>query len=229
MKLRIIFFFAISMPMTACQKPADTNQMVPFTVSMSALVGSTLPASQKAEEMAKAAELLLTADGMIEANSMAKAALKIDPNNLRAGFIVALLSPIMVAKGFYGRTKNFVDQHPKSFKASGTREEFEAKTQPSIVRFLEDAPADLNSEAEIQDVIDQVRDALEKLRLFVHSHKEKELTLKENAILFLICPAVMLKPVRSPHWRAVNMNSNARTQRFATKSHSIAPTLKALK
>lgn len=188
MKLKSILLLAVSMSMLACQKPSsEQSQMVSFTVSMSALVGSKLPAPQKAEELAKAAELLLTADGMFEAYSMANAALKIDPNNLRAGFIKALLAPMMAFKGLYGRGKKFAEKHPKTFNESGTLEEWEAKTNPISVRFLEDVPkgvGELNRESDLQDVVDQFLDAIDQLRLFAHNHKNSELTLKENSILF---------------------------------------------
>ncbi len=138
-----------------------------------------LTTPQRAEELAKIAEQLLTAQGFIYAVDLANQALLIDPKNLRAQFIKAILGPLVAQKGILARIAPLAAQDPvlKS-KYEKMLAEIEG-TQPnsSIKTHLMGGSPDIKDEADIQKYFDEIIDSFDKLRSFAKSHKNDELTL----------------------------------------------------
>ncbi len=159
------------------EKP--TNKL---TISASKINNNpNLTPAEKAEELAKGAEQLLTAEGFPQANSLARKALKQDPQNLRAGFIKALTDPVILLKGYLIRFKPLAPNQDLYEKELGEKREL-AKTSP-LERFFLDGKPEFKTEAQAQVFFDQLFTSIEQLRIFARDHKDAELTIKANSLI----------------------------------------------
>lgn len=182
-------------------KKSDKSQSV--TISAGAIADSNLPDEKKSEELAKAAEQLLTAQGFVEAQDVMNLSLKHNPKNFRALFIQALLGPIMIFKGIALRAAPVAQKFP-TYKATYDLRLSELHAQPdSVVKsFALDGKADLRTEKDLQELMDLLTDKLEELRLFAKENKDRELTIK--------APSAFLPTLAQRYARACKVTTTAK-------------------
>jgi hypothetical protein len=179
----ILPFVALSLTLNACTPSVKDGSVT--NVSASLIDSSNLPENAKAEEFAKAAEKLLTAQGFSEADQLATKALEKDPKNLRGGFIKVLLAPIVLQKGIVARIKPLAERVPQ------TKKNYENylvdlknnETLGNIRAYVLEGPADISTETQLQDHLDKIRMSLQNLRLFAREHKNQELTVEATTYL----------------------------------------------
>ena len=98
--------------LSACNSKNKEGQVT--LVSASKIANSGAPASEKSEEYAKAAELLMTAEGFSQAHQLSERALQQDSKNVRARFVHALSSLMMVQKGIFARIRPLAEKSPST-------------------------------------------------------------------------------------------------------------------
>ncbi|MFL5784284.1 MAG: hypothetical protein ACJ76H_06745 [Bacteriovoracaceae bacterium] len=150
-------------------------------VNTEKILASDLPSSQKAEQLALAAEQLLTPSGFIYADMILDQALKLDPANKRAGIYKAFLAAPMSAKGILARIKPLAD---KDLQTKKQLEDLIAKLPAGNYKnFLLDGKGDISNEQGVQAFADSVVNGLGKLREFAKANKNLEITLNVNDYL----------------------------------------------
>jgi hypothetical protein len=154
-------------------------------ISISSITDSNLVPDQKSEELAKAAENLLTANGYLEANETASLALKQNPQNVRAGFIKAMTDIVVVMKGMGVRLNPLVKQNNKlnDFYQSGLKEFISSVNKPELQKIIMDGKEDITSENDLLEVIDSLIEVFERLRVYAKANKSEELTIKAYPLL----------------------------------------------
>lgn len=144
-----------------------------------------LTPDQKAEELAKAAEQLLSAQGFAYADKVADLALQADPKNFRARFIKALLKPLLVQRGLVARLAPIAGKDARlKDKYDRLMVKIDQKLPVSTLRtFLQTGPADITSENELQAHLDQTAEAFKQLREFLKANKDNTLTMSVSDVL----------------------------------------------
>jgi hypothetical protein len=177
--------------MIGCFSACTPREKLPLgevsKISLASLVDSQMPSKDKAEELAKAAEQLLSAEGLVEANQIADLALKEDPQNFRAQFIKKISQVYLTQKGLVVRLKPLAEKHPELLLAYNNFVEDAKKSEneaPGLNRFLNDGKPDIQTEKDFQEFIDTLSMAFEELRLFAKANLDKELIIKNNGYLF---------------------------------------------
>jgi hypothetical protein len=166
--------------LTACNEKiqktsGDQNKK---QVNTEKIMASDLPTSQKAEQLALAAEQLLTPSGFIYADMILDQALKLDPANKRAGLYKAFLAAPMSTKGILARIKPLAERDLKTKKQL---EDLIAKLPAGNYKnFLLDGKGDITNESGVQAFADSVINGLGKLREFAKANKNLEITLNVN-------------------------------------------------
>ncbi len=174
---------ALCLLLSACNHQAPNDSTLTL-VSASKIAQSGAPRKVKSEEYAKAAEVLLTAQGFEEADRLAKLALEQDSKNLRAQFIRAVTSVIMVQKGIYARMSPLIEKHPAAFKEYQLAViEMKVDDKKNINNFLLNGKADIATEDQFQSHLDLTAKAIGDFRKFAKANKDSELTIKANADL----------------------------------------------
>lgn len=174
------------------------------SVNAAGILASTANPDDKAEQLAKAAEQLLTVQGFAYANDVADLALQQDSSNFRAKLIKAVLAPIMVQRGILARVEPLADKDLK------LREEYdkfvsdlEMKTPNSTLKtFLLDGRPDISSEADVQNYVDSVVESFATLRQFAKDNKDANITVMTSDAFYQVmlrrfqdsCTVVMTKP-----------------------------------
>lgn len=135
--------------------------------------------SQKAEQLAKAAEQLLSVQGFAYADEVADLALQVDSSNVRAQFIKAVLAPIIVHEGMAQRLKPLAAKDAETNeKYNQARAELDAKVPNSTLKeFAKNGAEDIKDEKDIQNYLDAVADSFKALRNFAKKNKNAELTV----------------------------------------------------
>lgn len=136
--------------------------------------------SMNAEELADAAEQLVTPYTFMLADSTAKAALDKDPKNEKAKVVRAIVAPLMAFKGIATRLKPAVREY-------GNIKEWErgVKGIPNspAKKFLLAGNEDIKTVADMQNWIDEVKDGFGKLRKAMKEYPNQELTIYVNPYL----------------------------------------------
>lgn len=147
-------------------------------ISTSAIMSSDAPADTKAEQLALAAEQLLTPSGFIYADMILDMALSLDANNKRAGLYKSFLASSMATKGILARIKPLAEKDAKSKKKL---EEIISKMQEGALKnFLLDGKADIKDEKDAQAFADSVINGMGKFRSFLKANKNLEIELNIN-------------------------------------------------
>jgi hypothetical protein len=155
-------------------------------LSAAAIVNSNATPADKAEQLARQSEVLLTAQGFLQASTLVDLALQNDPNNLRAKFIKVMMGPVLAVKGMNIRVRPLAEKDPKVLKEYENDIEKTKAEMPdsSFKDFLFDGQPDIHDEAELQAQFDNIAQAFENIRVFVKSIKATtELTVKANTLL----------------------------------------------
>ena len=177
-------------------------------VDTASIVGNPLTSEQeKSEELAQAAERLVTPTSFMYAYAVSKSALAIDSKNVRARVWAAVLAPTMEMKGILTRIEPLVKTHParyteyKKFVA-----DIKSKNpEKSVTEFLFSGPADIKTEADAQEVIarvaarwDEMRKTFadlknEEISIYVNDEHFKKRSLEEA---FKACPVIRVSETR---------------------------------
>jgi hypothetical protein len=151
------------------------------TISTSAILASDAPANTKAEQLALAAEQLLTPSGFIYADMILDMALQLDANNKRAGLYKSFLASSMATKGILARIKPLAEKDANSKKKL---EELISKMQEgSLKTFLLDGKGDIKDEKDAQAFTDSVINGMGKFRQFLKANKNLNIELNINDYL----------------------------------------------
>jgi hypothetical protein len=154
-----------------------------YSFSVEAIENAKLSPPEAAEEIAKGAEQLLYAKGFEQADRVATDALKLDPANLRAGFIKALLEPLLLLKGIVARLQPLAERSPK-LKKDWDKEVAALRSKPDYMlnSYYLDGTPEIATEKELQNYLDKLIVALEHFRLFVRDHRNSEITMKSSPV-----------------------------------------------
>lgn len=135
-------------------------------------------ANMSSEELADAAEQLLTPTQFMHADKILDLALEKDPNNLKAQFYKSFLKSYMNNKGILTRIKPLVKQY-------GNIKEYEKSISemPNVhlKKFLTAGQEDIASVKDIQNWISDYQLALNDFRKFLIVNQNATLTLELNA------------------------------------------------
>jgi hypothetical protein len=142
------------------------------------IMASDLSSKEKAEQLALAAEQLLTPSGFIYADMILDQALKLNPANKRAGLYKAFLAAPLASKGILARIQPLAARDPKTKQQL---QDLIAKLPAGNYKnFLLDGKGDISDEKGIQAFADSVINGLGKLREFAKANKNLEITLNVN-------------------------------------------------
>jgi hypothetical protein len=153
-------------------------------ISVASITDSNLAPTVKADELASAAEDLMTAHGFDEANKTASLALKEDPKHLKAGLIKALTDVVLILRGLQIRLDPLMQKDKANYPllVKSFSEGFQRLKMPFLEKLMVDGVPDITSETELLDYIDKVMGTLERLVLFTNEHRTEEVTLKAYPI-----------------------------------------------
>lgn len=157
----------------------DRGNFTKITVNSSEILNdSSLSPKDKAENLALAAEQLVTGQSFMYADEVASAALSVDSGNKRAQLIKALVAPSMTLKGVLERVK------PIAYRNERSRQEYDktlaglSKMPNSALKsFLFTGQPDIKNEKDAQKFIGQIQGAFEGLRQWFKDNKNVEMTL----------------------------------------------------
>ncbi len=138
----------------------------------------TLSPIDRAEQLALAAEALMTPTSFMYADLVLDQALSADPKNKRAGFYKAFNADKMSLKGILSRLKPIA-----TATAEGRRsynELLEQIPNHAVRTFLLAGPEDIKNEKGIQAFTDELAAAYAKFRTHLKTNKDTELTLNLN-------------------------------------------------
>ena len=165
--------------LTSCVEEKTSKSMLGKKgVDINSIMESKASASVKAEQLALAAEQLLTPSGFIYADMILDQALTLDPNNKRAGLYKSFLAGSMATKGILARVKPLADKDPESKKKLA--EMIEKMQEGSLKKFLLDGKPEIKDEKDVQAFADSVINGLGKFRQFLKSNKNLEIELNVN-------------------------------------------------
>lgn len=171
--------------LVAACAPSSSPKSTSLKISAGIVANSNLPPAQKAEELAKQAEQLLTAQGFLQALDVADLALKQDPQNFRAGLIKAYLGTVMEMKGIVVRLRPLAERNPKAlenYKKTVAQIQNE-EPESSLKKFLFDGQPDIKTETDLQLHLDRMSQALQNFREFLKANKTAEITVRANSAL----------------------------------------------
>lgn len=161
--------------LTSCSRGDDKRSITPNEI----LANAKSTQSQKAEQLAKAAEQLLSMQGFAYADEVADLALQTDSSNVRAQFVKAILGPIMVQEGMAQRLKPLAAKEAKTNeKYNEALTELETKMPNSTLKtFAKNGAEDIRDEKDVQNYLDKLADSFKALREFAKKNKNAELTV----------------------------------------------------
>ncbi len=164
--------------LTSCVQDKKLTAKLKNQVDINSIMESKSSSSEKAEQLALAAEQLLTPSGFIYADMVLNDALKLDPSNKRAGLYKSFLASSMATKGILARVKPLADKDPVSKKKLA--DAIAKLEEGSYKKFLLDGKPDISSEKDVQAFADSVINGLGKFREFLKANKNLEITLNVN-------------------------------------------------
>ncbi len=164
--------------LASCIEGGSKAKVGKMQINTSSIISSDAPASSKAEQLALAAEQLLTPSGFIYADMVLDMALELDANNKRAGLYKSFLASSMATKGILARIKPLAEKDPNMKKK--LEETISKMQEGSLKTFLLDGKADIKSEADAQVFADSVINGMGKFRQFLKANKNLEIELNIN-------------------------------------------------
>lgn len=134
---------------------------------------------QTAEEMALLAESLVRPNTIVQAYKLAFRALEHNQYNIRAQFVLKATQPMMELKGIYKRIEPISRQRASEYRnyLSSVAEMKANKHVPDTYAFLLDGPADLQTEGQVQDVIEKYVEKVDELRDWLKENRKVAHTL----------------------------------------------------
>lgn len=163
----------VALTMSACGPQNKESEKSNRKVEINAV-------TMNAEELADAAEQLVTPYTFMLADSTAQAALAKDPKNEKAKVVRAIVAPLMAFKGIATRLKPAVREY-------GNMKEWErgVKGIPNspAKKFLLAGKEDIKTVKDLQNWFDEVKDGFGKLRKAMKEYPNQELTIYVNPYL----------------------------------------------
>ena len=144
----------------------------------SILADKSLNASSRAEQLALAAEQLMTPTSFMYADIILDQALQADPSNLRAKFYKAVVATPMALKGFAVRIKPLASRDIESLRKYN--EAISNIPNSGLKAFLFDGKEDIRNEKDVQGFADSIYNAQNELRLFLKANKNSSLVINMN-------------------------------------------------
>lgn len=176
----IAILFAVALT-TGCTKSSTEEKSSSVqTIELGQILSaSNLTLASKAEQLAKAAEQLLTVQGFVYANDVADLALAQDASNLRARFIKAILVPVMVQKGIFARLAPLAakDARAQEEYSNGLAELQSKYPNSTLKTFLLDGVADIRDESDVQNYVESLVEGFAAIRKFSKDNKDQNLTV----------------------------------------------------
>jgi hypothetical protein len=170
----------LAMGLTACSEKDMKDLKVRVGIEKETetqKVTITVDQQMDSEQLAQAAEQLVSPYTFMLAAKAADMALEKDPSNIRAQLYKNLVARLMVFKGILTRIKPFVREHGKIEE----HEKMIASLPISPLRdFLLDGPEDINSSHKIMDVLADYRKAIDQFRRFLRLNGNIEITAHMN-------------------------------------------------
>ncbi len=179
--MRLLIFLLIAAAFSACTNNSEKATHFNNKLDVASIVADkNLTPSQKADRLAATAEQLLSMQGFVYAAEIADQALMMDPANLKAGFLKALIAPIIVHKGIMVRLKPLAEKTPEGAAKHATSIADIKKNWPNSTfkDFVLDGQPDIKDEADFQAYLDESTLAWSNLRKFAKANKNKELTIR---------------------------------------------------
>jgi hypothetical protein len=173
---------SLLMSLASCSSNSDSKDIDAMKIK----TNSNLSPSQKAEQLAKAAEQLMTYQGFAYANDVADMALQQDSANVRAQFVKAILGPIMVNEGIAKRVKPMASKDVDALaNYNKAMADLENKTPNSTYKsFLKNGDEDIRDEKDVQNYIDSLADSFKAIRQFAKNNKNSELTVMSSDSMY---------------------------------------------
>jgi hypothetical protein len=178
----LVICAAVLVNLSSCTKSNDDKTVDAGKIQQNA----NLTSAQKAEQLAKAAEQLVSFQGFAYADEVADLALQNDSSNLRAQFIKAMLGPVMVNQGLAARLKPLVSKDAEALdKYNEGLADLEKDMPNSTVKtFIKNGSADIKDEKDVQDYINSIADSFKAIRIFAKNNKNSELTVMVTDALY---------------------------------------------
>ncbi|MES3038802.1 MAG: hypothetical protein V4736_12915 [Bdellovibrionota bacterium] len=164
----------------------DINKMSGSIDAAAIVADSKSTPADKAERLARSAEQLLSYQGFAYASDIAEAALELDPNNLRAKLVKAIVAPLMAHKGIIARVAPLA---AKNQKAKEAYDKYLADLDTTVANstlkaFLLDGQPDINSEADLQAYFDSAAEGFAALRIFAKENKDQTIRIMSTDAMF---------------------------------------------
>lgn len=167
--LTTLFLFCV---LTGCTSGKNEATVIDANAILN-MKGAT--SSEKAEQLARAAEQLMTPNGIPYAIELADIALSVDPSNKRAQFYSHVLSPIAAQKGIVARAKNLVEKD--EYALAKLNLELPSFPDGALKSFFTEGPSDINSESDVQAHLDRVYNSHENLWSWLKENRDLKMTL----------------------------------------------------
>ncbi len=173
---KLVLSMAALVLLSSCGEKNDKRRRIDAADVQS---NKNLTSSQKAEDLAKAAEQLISVQGFAYADQVADLALQQDSSNVRAQFVKVILRPIMVNEGIAKRIKPLTSLDSEAAtNYNQAMIDLEEKVPNSTFKtFVRNGIEDIKTEDDIQNYIDSMADSFKAIRLFAKNNKKSELTV----------------------------------------------------
>jgi hypothetical protein len=144
----------------------------------------TLSPAAKAEQLALAAEQLISYSGFTYADMVATEALQLDATNVRARFWKAALGPSMQLRGVVNRLAPLAKSSGEEAEYLNFVHELKASSMDRAnAVFLMDGPQDIQGEIELQDLVAQMTVKVDDFRTTMKGLKNETLEINLNTDL----------------------------------------------
>lgn len=160
----------------ACAPKSNTSRVV----DTKTITNSDLKPSEKAEQLALAAEQLMGPFSFMLADQVAEQALQIDSKNQRAQLLRSLLKPFMKFKGIVPRIKVALKDRNKLDQFEKDLNKFPKSSFRTFVEDNSSGQPEIKDEKTAQDFLVEVRNSFNDLREFAKKNKDIKLTLNYN-------------------------------------------------
>lgn len=175
----LIVAIAVVSALTACTSKNESKNNGKMRINSTAITeNASLTPAEKAEQLALAAEQLVSGTSFMYADAVAETALSIDATNKRAQLVRALVGPAMATKGALERAKPIAYRNAKS-KADYDKflADFDKAPNHALKKFLFSGQTDIKNEKDVQNFIGGIVSAVDRLRVFFKSNKNMTITL----------------------------------------------------
>ncbi|MGZ3723861.1 MAG: hypothetical protein ACXVA9_13050, partial [Bdellovibrionales bacterium] len=131
----------------------------------------------ESERLAQAGEALLTPVSFMFADELFTQALNLDSQNMRAGLYKSILGPVMKTRGFMARIAPYISTLPENIQ-NNYRNASARMVQADVRDFYFNGPADLKTEIDVQNLLQEVVEQFSNARKYIRANKTRVIDLK---------------------------------------------------